>query len=58
MSSIETALSTHTACFTCRENNRSLHQVKKKTLFTHIKLTKSTLNIMQDVATLILMKMG
>jgi hypothetical protein len=30
MSSIETALSTHTACFTCRENNRSLHQVKKK----------------------------
>jgi hypothetical protein len=58
MSSIETALLTHTACFICRENNLSLHQVKKKTLFTHIKLTKFTLNIMQDVATLILMKMG
>ena len=27
---VNTALSTHTACFICREKTRGLHQVKKK----------------------------
>ena len=40
MISVETALSTHTCCFICREKNRSLHIVKKKDIINAYKLHK------------------
>ena len=57
MLSVHTALSTHTACFICRDKNRPLKTVKKKTLFMLIVNTKSISRIMQDAVTPIMMKM-
>jgi hypothetical protein len=57
MLSDHTALSTHTACFFCRDKNKLLKTVKKKTLFLLIVNIKSISKIMQDAVTPIMMKM-
>ncbi len=54
---VNTALSTHTACFICREKTRGLHQVKKKDIILLMQLIKYISNIIQDYAMLILMNM-
>ena len=44
MTSVQTALSSHSACFICRERHRSLHRIKKKDVIHAYKSHKIYIN--------------